>query len=479
MFRLLGHHPGAEFSEQAASSLAEADTEAPSRLLTALARAHLIEPAGPGRWTMHDLLRAYAAELAKAAETEAAGRAATRRLADHYLTGAAAAAAALQPAWSHEPGPEQHDVTSAWAWLDTERTNLVAIAGTCGDHRWDRDAITLAGTLFYYLDAGGHFAEGEAIHSHAYDATRRVGDAAAQAAALANLGRVYRREGQLSRAAATYEHALTIYAQLTDRRGEAYARRNLGSVHWRQGRYELAADHYRQAIALYRDSADLAGQADALRSLGLLDERLGRLPAAADQLAEALRLYRQVGDSSGEAYVQSSLGRIQHRNDDLCQAAAKLEENLLLARRTGDRTAEAYALTDLAGAYRHRGRLGEAAAKLQNAVTCLRHIGDTASEVEALNELGEILRALGAAVEAGAAHSAALQRAESIGDRYEEARAHDGIAAISYEADDTDAAEQHWQLALNRYREVNVPDADAVRTRLRELASESGAGTDG
>ena len=34
------------------------------RLLDTLARAHLIQPYGPGRYGLHDLLRAYARELA-------------------------------------------------------------------------------------------------------------------------------------------------------------------------------------------------------------------------------------------------------------------------------------------------------------------------------------------------------------------------------------------------------------------------------
>ena len=48
----------------------------PGAVLDALARAHLIQPAGPGRYGMHDLLRAYARELAAADDERGA---ATRR----------------------------------------------------------------------------------------------------------------------------------------------------------------------------------------------------------------------------------------------------------------------------------------------------------------------------------------------------------------------------------------------------------------
>ena len=48
----------------AAAALAGATAGAGASLLDLLARAHLIQPVGPGRYSMHDLLRAYARELA-------------------------------------------------------------------------------------------------------------------------------------------------------------------------------------------------------------------------------------------------------------------------------------------------------------------------------------------------------------------------------------------------------------------------------
>ena len=48
------------------------------RLLTSLARAHLIRPVGQALYAMHDLLRVYAAELAAACDSDC--REALRRL---------------------------------------------------------------------------------------------------------------------------------------------------------------------------------------------------------------------------------------------------------------------------------------------------------------------------------------------------------------------------------------------------------------
>ena len=103
---------------------------------TVLARAHLIQPAGPGRYGMHDLLRAYAAELAATEDGEEARRAALTRLFDYYLAGAAAAMDALYPAEQHsrprppasaQPVPPLPTAATARDWLDAERASLVGV----------------------------------------------------------------------------------------------------------------------------------------------------------------------------------------------------------------------------------------------------------------------------------------------------------------------------------------------------------------
>ncbi|WP_167979467.1 hypothetical protein, partial [Lentzea indica] len=72
------------------------------RLLDVLVRAHLVDRDRTGRYSMHDLLRAYAAELA--AQDEPPERsAAFDRLLDHYLTSTAAAMDVVYPSGGRPP----------------------------------------------------------------------------------------------------------------------------------------------------------------------------------------------------------------------------------------------------------------------------------------------------------------------------------------------------------------------------------------
>jgi DNA-binding SARP family transcriptional activator/DNA-binding XRE family transcriptional regulator len=83
IFRLLGPHPDPDITIPAAASLAETAPGQAHRHLAELARAHLVSEHAPGRYTMHDLLRAYAAGLAETSDDQAdrpaAGRPGTGR----------------------------------------------------------------------------------------------------------------------------------------------------------------------------------------------------------------------------------------------------------------------------------------------------------------------------------------------------------------------------------------------------------------
>jgi len=435
VFRLLGLHPGDSVHVDAVAALTGTDAGEARRLLGVLVRASLVHAGRGGRYGMHDLLRAYAAELAAAHDPAPERTAALTRLFDHYLAGSVAAMTTLYPAEGTPAAddPAADDPAAARDWIEAERPNLAAACTYASAHGWYRFAIALAGTLFRYLDAGGPVAEAATVTAAAVSAAVAVGDREAQARALSDLGRLHRRQGRLDEAADTYRRALTLYADLGERAAEAVALRNLGSVHWRLGDYRQAAEHYGRAWSNYRRLGDDAGQADASVRLGLVDARLGDEAQATKRLRSALELYTLLGDRFSEAYVLSLLARLSQRPADLDRAAAHLEQSLAAVRQAGDRTAEAYVLTDLAAVYARGGRLTDAAGHLRRALVLHRRIGDRASEAEALNDLGAVLRAAGDEAEARAQHEQALALAEEIGDRYEQARAHDGIGGRPHE----------------------------------------------
>jgi len=71
MFALLGLQPGPDITIAAAASLGGISPLAASRTVQELAAASLLTEHRPGRYVLHDLLRAYAAEHAEALDAGA------------------------------------------------------------------------------------------------------------------------------------------------------------------------------------------------------------------------------------------------------------------------------------------------------------------------------------------------------------------------------------------------------------------------
>jgi tetratricopeptide (TPR) repeat protein/transcriptional regulator with XRE-family HTH domain len=441
-FRLLSLHPGSDFDAYAAAALTGAALPRAGQLVDRLVRAHLIRPAGPGRYGLHDLLRAYARHLTAVDDRENAQRAALTRLFDYYLQTAATAMDSLFPAesgrrprisLSASPAAPVTDPAAARAWLDAELANLAATAAHTSAQGWPGHAIRLAVTLFRYLDAGGHVSEAVSIHLHAHRAAAQTGDLAAEAEALTSLGVVDLRQGGFEQAARRFQKALALRRELGDRAGEARALHNLGGADLHQGRYEQAARRFREALALRRELGDRAGEARALGNLGALDLRRGRYRQAARYLQFALAVCGELGDRAGEAHALGFLGTLHLRH----------------------------------------GRYQDAACCYRQSLALCREFGVRSSEAAALNGLGEVLLATGQPEQASAQHVIALDLAGQTGDWFEQARAHSGLAQVHDAVGDVRQALRHWEEALRLYTGLGAPEAHQIRARLDRAAPQT------
>lgn len=135
LFRLLSLHPTADITAAASASLLGVPPDEAKRLIAELANTALLAEHQPGRYSFHDLIRAYATELLEDTDTDADRHKALTRLLSHYLHSSHAAQAELKP---HDepiaPNPPRQGVTperfsgydSAMSWFSAERRVLHA-----------------------------------------------------------------------------------------------------------------------------------------------------------------------------------------------------------------------------------------------------------------------------------------------------------------------------------------------------------------
>jgi tetratricopeptide (TPR) repeat protein len=470
-FRLLGLHPGADFDAYAVAALAGSTLRQARWLLVRLARAHLIQPAGTRRYRMHDLLRAYAADQAADQHSEQERRAALTRLFDHYLATAAVAADILfradpdQPALPQPTGPVPPvtSPTAALAWIDAQRSTLVAVAAHAAGHGWPRHAIGLSTTIFRYLDVG-HFTDAAAVHSHARRAAAQTGDRTAEAVALTMLGVADAAQGRFHLATCHLEQALSLCSEDGDSIGEARALGSLGLVDYFRGLYQQSARRHRKALDIYLEAGDHSGEARELHGLGVVDLRQGRYEQAAVHLWRSLALFRDAGIRSGEALVLGNLGELELRQGRYEQAVGHLRRSVRLGREVGGRLCQARALAFLGISDLRRGRHRQAISHLQQSLALHSQADDCSGQAEALNGLGEAFLAASQAGQASTRHAAALALAIQCGDKHEQARADRGQASAHQATSNSEQARIHRQ-ARARSTGLGHPETEQIHAQ--------------
>jgi tetratricopeptide (TPR) repeat protein len=526
LFRLLGLHPGADFSVAAAANLIETSLPETRELLESLVDSNLLTQQVPRRYRFHDLIREYARTRAFAEDGPA--RAAARQpgrftpgtaplghLLDFYLFSAVAAdrhfdrrlprsyepavAVPVQPDAPFE-GPEQ-----ARAWVSAELANLHAAARFAANSGFLRYAVAVPAALAQYLRDQGRWALGAELHGLAVEAARQSADREAEAAALVNLAVVRRLTAATDAAKVGLDQALSIYQELDRRRGQAGVLAEQAIVQRLTGNYDAAESALNRAIELYTELGDQHGQAGALAELGVVQQQRGSFLLASTTLAKALDYYRQLGNRPGEAGTLAYLGGVQINLNDFASARHTLAEALRLCRELGDRNGQANALLYLGAVYRERaerpmakeallaaralyrelGELrGEASAAsylgalhvlyedyeaadecLTAGLQILRAVHDVGGVVETLIHLGGLKAATGMTQEAGMLYDEALGLARTISSGKDEADALRGLA-FAYKADGKiDQAVDCIQSAIAVYECHKLAD-DAERARI-------------
>jgi tetratricopeptide (TPR) repeat protein/transcriptional regulator with XRE-family HTH domain len=471
-FGLVGLHPGPEFDRYAVAALTGTTAGHAGQVLDTLARACMIQPCGPDRYGMHDLLRGYARELAAGSEEE---RAALTRLFDYYLHTASAAVDTVFPADQYRrpaipppdtPVPAVTSEAAARAWLDTHRPSLVAAAPHMAENGWAGHAVRLSAILFRYLAFGAHYPEATIVHGSACRAAHSISDRAAEALALNYLSHADFRLGRYQQAISQLKRSLAAYQEAGDPVGRANVLSNLGYVEFHEGRCQQGVRHLEQALTVLRKADDPVGKACVLTNFGFTALRQGRYQQATDYLNEALALNREVGDMYGVAWTLTNLGEADLLQGRYRQAASHLREALALCRQIGGRNNEPDVLALLGIADLRQGSYQQAASHLNQALTLCQQTNDMSALAAALNGLGEVLSATARTADARTQHAAALKAASQAGEKYEQARAHAGLARAYQANGDTGKARHHNREALTRYTELGAPEAGQIKTRL-------------
>jgi DNA-binding SARP family transcriptional activator/Tfp pilus assembly protein PilF len=364
VFRLLGLHPGPDVSVAAAASLAALDRDQARLALDELTAAHLMTEHIPGRYTFHDLLRAFAAEQAHIHDTKAERFDARHRALDHYLRTGHAAFSLLYPGWlplglpPPVPGVVSEDFADqeqALAWYEAEHAVLVAAVSWAAEEGFDSYAWQIPCALGTIMERRAHWREWTIVSEIALGAAQRSRDLTGQAHSHHRLGQARLAHGSYPEAGNHLRQALVLFDRLGEpaRQGDAYIA--LSVTMSAQRRYGDAVGFAQRALALYRANGHIAGQSIALNNMGWFESQRGRYEQALVYCGQALDLSREAGEPECEALTLDSIGHAHHSLGHYAEAITSYELALQLEQAIGDRYNSASTFTRLGDVHRDAG----------------------------------------------------------------------------------------------------------------------------
>ncbi|GLZ01403.1 SARP family transcriptional regulator [Actinoplanes sp. NBRC 103695] len=353
LFRLLGLHPGPDISVAAAGALIGGDARP---LLDELTAASLTTEHLPHRYVLHDLLAAYASELADEPD-------ALTRLLDYYIRTAHAADRLLEPVrdpipFPIGPSPSGADLAPpAKDWFEREHRVLLTLQAHAAETGHRREAWQIAWCLDNFLHFNGLWHDRLQAWRVAVD---HAEDSSAAAHAYLHLGRVDNRLKRQADAEAHLGRALALFTERGDKVGQAHTHRGLGWSREARGELREALEHDRLALGLFEEAGNRQGEADSLNAVGWDHSMLGDHEAALEVCGRALELHRTIGDRWGEASTLDSLGFANHNLGRFDEAVDRYEQTLAVVRDLGDRYFEADTLTRMGETHRAAGEFARA-----------------------------------------------------------------------------------------------------------------------
>jgi DNA-binding SARP family transcriptional activator/tetratricopeptide (TPR) repeat protein len=440
MLRRLSLLDTPDFPAWAGAALLDIGLDEAADICERLVDAQLLDPAelkAPGeiRYGFHDLVRAFARELANTAEPEAARTAALDRAFGAWLALAGQAHRYVYGGdytilhgnaarWIQAVAARQHAIRrDPVTWLEGERLAILAAvrqSAEIGRHEvcWD-----LAWTAVTLYEARGYPDDWSAVTECALAAARSAGNVRGTAAMLTSLTSLSIQSGQVDQAACELaERALRLFSESGDIHGCAIARYRLGVVYAKRGQAERAIGNYELGRRCAHQAGDVFLEAGLLRELGSAYLECGNHEAAAVCLKESLRLHETTRSLRGKALTLHTLGELHLRQGDPHAATAVFQRVLDMIQAGSDIVGQAHVNLRLGEALADAGAREQAEERLHAALRLARQAGLSTVEDRAIFALDRLT--------GRAEHKQCLRPRSRPGARPDDANAPSGLSDL-------------------------------------------------
>lgn len=436
-------------------------------LLTSLVGHSLLyqgrDSAGQVRYTMHEVVRQYAAEQLQRSTT--AARQAHEQHCTYYAAFLQAQEAGLKrnARTRYQIQADLDNVRAAWRWA-IEQTRIDAVG----------QGIDCLSAFYEFV---GFFQEAETLFGQASQAIQRLLAQPNQYEVQAELllGHCLLEQagfcvhlGHLQQACQLARTTIELGKQHHNCYLHADGCRRLGEALQEMGDFSTAYTVLQEGLALARQGNIPQLIAYCLQNLGVISYNQGGYRKAVEYYQEALAVSQPLDDLIIDSPMIHNLGAAYLVLGDFSQALLYLEQDIRISRELGWQRLLAFANLNMGYLLGAVGEFARAQLVLEEALALFTHLGCRSEQANTLSPLGVLFRFLGDYTKSYTFCMQALEMAEALNDTWQR-----GLTLI--DLGDTLVAMQRWQEAVYMYEQAlsiwqNVENPGQLALTLAALA---------
>jgi predicted ATPase/DNA-binding SARP family transcriptional activator/Tfp pilus assembly protein PilF len=461
--------------------------------LVDLVNCSLLQPVGPGRYELHEMVRQFAAEQLAVSPGEQ--RTSAERHARYYL--ALVGRVERTTAMIAQVTEELANVRQAWAWVvesgdvdglaaasnglwnfylrkglfqeaeDAFHLGIAAVKARSSDTKGRRRALAMLQVAqAVFLNIRSHYAEAIAVAEESVGYALQEEDEGIIARGYLQWGTALYRQGRYAEAVERFQMAL-VAAQDAKLDGDvADILRHLGVTWLEQGDFAAADARCQEALILYQRTSNQLGEGNTLTDLGWINQRRQNFEEARAYLEAAQRVHAAIDNRHGVTMALINLGIVQQMLGDYSQAYTTYQQLFAEMGNQPDRYHHSLVNHSLGVLLSRMGDYANARRHLMAAVEIDRATGDQGGLAWSYNALGMLHNHLDDPKIGLVYHNQALQISQD-----QRARTVEGIALLGI-GQDLHALGQ-WAEACAAYEKAIVVQSE-LKQKIRIVESRSG-----
>jgi len=194
--------------------------------------------------------------------------------------------------------------------LETAEQMLEQWLAISGRNAENAETAAALGNLGLIYKTRGDLDRAEEMLNKALAIDEKLGRQEGMAADYGNVGVLYKARGDLDRAEEMHKKSLTINERLDHQEGMAAEYGNLGVIYHTRGDLDRAEEMYRKSLAIEEKLDHQEGMAAEYGNLGVIYQTRGDLDRAEEMYRNALAINERLGRQEGMAIQYGNLGVI-------------------------------------------------------------------------------------------------------------------------------------------------------------------------